>query len=1626
MTHELDPIATTATLSAAYRRYLATVFPLRDPVLARQYADALHARDAMVKGPLLEAQPPFRRGRSLADLVRDRAVSPGFRALAGDALPFERPLYLHQDRAVEKVVGDGRNLVVATGTGSGKTESFLIPILDHLLREQDAGTLARPGVRALLLYPMNALANDQQKRLRHLLAGVPAIRYGRYTGETQETRAKALDVFRAQHPGEPILPNELLSREEMRDSPPHLLLTNYAMLEYLLLRPRDSEFFDGAHGQHWRFLVLDEAHVYDGALGIEMAMLLRRLKDRVAPAAPGRLRCIATSATLGRGRVDFPAVAAFASELFGEPFAFDEADPARQDVVEATREPLPAVDDAASSPPVATYERLHAVLAADPSAGVAELRAALGSLPQPEPGEPPGNDVNAWLAALLQRDARVRRLRDLLAHGPVPLADAADQVCGDAADPAAALTALVALAARAKPDPDSLAVLPARYHFFARALEGTYVCLAPHDNGPDRGRRLFLARHEWCPACETGGQQRRVFELAVCTQCGAEYLVGQIEQGVLGRFLVARNSATAEPPAYYLLGTDLVDDDDEATVTDADDDPHPDAATLCLACGALHDGAGPTTCGCPAAAGLALTEATLKPGQPELHRCLACGIRSNHEIVSRFLTGQDAPVGVLATALYQSLPPAREAALHRRPGQGRKLLVFADSRQDAAFFAPYLDNHYARLLRRRLLVRVLRESADARLGDLRIRDVAGLVLGLAAEAGLFAEEQSRYEREKIVLRWLMLEFLAWDRRNGPEGVGLVAFRPVRPAGWTPPAPLRAAPWGLSDDEAVGVIELLLDTLRRNGVVTFPEGVAPTDEEFAPRARAHYVRGHGSNPKAGVLSWEPTRGTNGRVDLLGRLLERTAPALAPDDRRAEATKLLQGLWRHLSDAAGPWARQLAVETVGGEGAVHRLHYAMWEVVPGDHDSVSWHRCSLCGVLCRLAVRGVCPTTGCRGTLEPFDPAGAEASSNHYRALYQTMACAALSAQEHTAQWTSGEAAKIQDRFIAGEINVLSSSTTFELGVDVGDLQAVLMRNMPPTTANYIQRAGRAGRRTDSAAFVVTFAQRRSHDLTHYRDPNRIVAGKVPPPVIALSNDKIVRRHVHSVALAAFFRWAAVEHQLRFPGKVGKFFAPDAGATGPELLDDFLASRPDAVAAAIQRIVPKELGAELGVADWGWATALLNGGFAAARREVENDVQLFGERIAEATAAQDYRSAERFKRIQATVLDRDLLSFLAAKSVLPKYGFPVDVVELQTRYVPSADANLLDLSRDLRIALSEYAPGSQLVAGGRVWTGGGLNLRPTRQAGGDAKVWDEFAYAVCPVCLRFNQQHLGVAPPPTCAECQSPLSTGFQGLRGVYVKPEFGFVASPDEPKRSGDGRPRRLYSSRVFFADFDSDRDNGGRVDLTPASGRYHATFARGGRLAVVNPGRGGAGFRLCDRCGHGEPAPFPPRRGRGAKREKHRNPRTGRACDGTLRALHLGHTFETDVLAVGLRAPEAADQGARLSVLYALLEGASEALGISRDDLDGVVFGTGAVPQVMIYDNVPGGAGHARRVGEAFDKVLVAALGRVEWCECGPETSCYECLRNFANQPYHDLLARQPAIDVLRRLVPGVDAAAAG
>ena len=308
-----------------YENYLKTSFFFKEPLLRTSFQKALRAEESLLKGPFREPHRGFAKG------LRARALAVEcFPDGAEDLLPalIDRRLYTHQERAIRATHVDANNVVVATGTASGKTESFLYPILFELYRQHLDRKLAEPGVRAMILYPMNALANDQRERLGAICRNLSEAEsrfeptFGQYIGQTPEN---ARDRRRnAAARAEDRLPGELIFRDEMRQSPPHILLTNYSMLEYLLIRPDDSPLFDAGRGAHWQFIVLDEAHQYRGAKGMEMGMLIRRLRQRLRDGGrQGPFRCIATSATITSRQEakDRQAVAEFAAELFGEPFS---------------------------------------------------------------------------------------------------------------------------------------------------------------------------------------------------------------------------------------------------------------------------------------------------------------------------------------------------------------------------------------------------------------------------------------------------------------------------------------------------------------------------------------------------------------------------------------------------------------------------------------------------------------------------------------------------------------------------------------------------------------------------------------------------------------------------------------------------------------------------------------------------------------------------------------------------------------------------------------------------------------------------------------------------------------------------------------------------------------------------------------------------------------------------------------------------------------------------------------------------------------------------------------------------------------------------------------------------------
>lgn len=1603
----LNPLKATEAIVGKYLDYLETTFALNDPNLHSCLQRELRQPGKLSRGPILEATPPFETGASIDDLISEGVLSTEFKELQVPELPTERKLYTHQEAAIRKLVQGKRNVIVATGTGSGKTETFLLPILNHLFRQKELGRL-EPGVRALLLYPMNALANDQLKRMRKLLCNYPDITFGSYTGETEQDEKRAVERFRLMNPNEVRLENELLSREMMKQTPPHILLTNFAMLEYLLLRPDDHVFFDGDYAREWRYIVMDEAHTYSGAKGIEMAMLLRRLKERVVQSKPGVLQCIGTSATLGGDEGDLEAVAKFGEGLFNEMFQWAENNPAQQDVVVGQKKEL-AIAESWGTPSSHLYSKLKEIIESDHEDKLSFLSKSCLELDVPEhivamaKQESRGN-WQRFIYKILAGDDRIINLQRQLEQAPGFIEQLAKNIFSDNEAGIEKLISMVSLANQARLSENDQPLVPARYHLFVRAIEGGFVSLLPE-------KKLYLERRE---KVEAEGKTHPVFEIAICRSCSALYLVGETE--LVGDKMIfkqpgKRFSRDSTKLEYYLFLEDgeIVPDNEDEIIAAPNLKVTGIKYKLCGSCGAIapaNNLAPP--CDCTGKHFVVLKVST-KAGL--IHKCLACGsMNSVGSIIRRFFIGAEAVTSVLGTALYQQIPDELQVRVEKEANcnwdvsnnneelnGNRRLLIFSDSRQDAAYFATYLEASYMQILYRRLLVRTLEKySSKVKKNKWRVADLAHFVKKEIDELNLFPES-SLQQLESEAWKWVMHEFVVNDRNIGLEGLGLLGFAPGLPQGWTPPSEMGKAPWSFSERECTDLLVVLIDTIRKNGAVRFPDIVSPKDPFFAPKNREYYFKGNMSADRR-IRSWCPTndRVINSRLDYLVKIAVRAGFPVTRD----KAEEYLSNLWsKLLVGDNSPWRNHFSSHHESGRyGTVYCLKPEYWELRPTVIDSsVCWYRCNKCKRLTMYNIHNVCPSYRCQGELVKCNPAE-ELKQNHYRNLYSNIYPISMKASEHTAQLTTERAAEIQKLFYDGKVNILSCSTTFELGVDVGELETVYMRNVPPTAANYIQRAGRAGRRTSSSAFVLTFAQRRSHDFTHFNEPLRIIRGEIRPPYIAITNEKIIKRHLYATTLAMFWK----EHPQYFGrGKVKTFFCGDKSAS--EEIREFLAAKPKHLGDALKSIIPKNLWDKIGIDDeWSWTNGLLNsqeGALIKAEEQLLNDIAKLEEIEAEHSQARQHIKAGAIRRTINTLENRYTINFLSQRNVIPKYGFPVDVIELQIHH-HAEEAKGLQLDRDLRIALSEYAPGSQVVAGGKLWTSRYLKKLPDREP-------LKYNYSICDHCGAYYSDLAEKGPLADVCSCGHPIGKN----KGTFITPEFGFLA--DKPSKPTMAKPEKTFSTRKFFSQT-------GRIvqedKLSMGRHRLYLRTGEDGKLAVVN-NAGYRGFRICQTCGYatiydGKPP------------KKHYTP-WGKQCNGKTARLSLGYEFQTDVLQIWFPEYHDSRPGFWYSLLYGLLEGVCSALDIDRQDIDGCLFpynGDPTSPALILCDDVPGGAGHVKRVADNYN--LLAAIKR-SWeitsrCECGgkrADTSCYGCLRSYTNQFCHDELNRGYVMEFFGQLL---------
>ena len=1571
-----DPITASAKIMKYYLRYIETAFFISDKDYFDQFKRKLADESAFSKGPFLEATDSFKAGNSLEQLISDGMVSPLFKSLDQKAMPASRSLYAHQESSI-KCINRGENAVITTGTGSGKTESFLLPILNYLFRQQEKGVLGA-GVRALLIYPMNALANDQMKRLRKLLKGTK-ITFGAYTGETERSQEKALAKYKKLNNNEEPLPNELISRDAIKDSPPNLLITNYAMLEYLMIRPADNSLFGGQYGSTWKFIVLDEAHTYTGATGIEVAMLLKRLKARLDADQP--IQYILTSATLGTSEKDNEAVIDFANRLC----SVDNFK--SSNIIRSERVKLLPPDNKISFPKN-MYTDLNTCIEDYNDAGILYDKAKSYF---PQLGL--SNSISEIVFDLITKDERYYQIKNLLADKAVSVFEIMDNMKLSAYE----IVDFISLVSRGIKN--GIALFDARYHYFIRTLEGAYLTFAPE-------KKLFTEPRKSYNDC-------KVFKFSVCKSCGEIYLSGYSSKDKQG-ITHFSSEYTADPILsrapqieYYILDADKFGVNNIQDEDSIDEGIINSAYTLCGKCGAIWRkfSAGPTIkkCSCGneyCTDVIKVSDKKYLRIQPfsnnvTVKKCICCDTSAqNGNILRDFYMGQAAAASVIGTALYGELPSSK-TIIHTSNTQkpendifgfssmkasqtvsketqqlSKQYLIFSDSRQEAAHFAVYFDITYHNLLRRRIMIEVLKEHSSEYKGGVLPSTLCRHLEAAFSHYGIFDSDR----RKEEALITIMNEMTAEDR-NSLEKLGIISIRYKHSFNDLPV---------FRNGETNTVIQVLADVFRKKCAIKYESITDLSDEDketFQFSTAVQTIAPSKENQSERISSrstWTSDR-ENLCINYMSKLTAKTDSI--PWDK-GKINSFLMLLWENI------FVGSESIETYDNVG--YRMLIDEFVIYSSFSDDLDLHVCSRCGKITDKNADGVCPEFRCNGKLLPFDRH--DLNNNHYFKVYNELDISDLIIKEHTAQLDIETAKKYQDMFVNKEINVLSCSTTFEMGVDVGDLETVFMKNMPPSPANYIQRAGRAGRRTDSAAYALTFCRLSSHDLNFYRYPEKMIKGHILPPSFKITNEKIVQRHMNACCLAEFFRL--------YPDS----FSSVEGFVLSEYYGEFrkfINERQDSLMHILYESIPAELHSKID--KWLNELSSENGNLYDAYVQTINDIdqlEKYSDELKKSGTPQELRMAANVQNAINTIKDTDILSFLSRKSILPKYGFPVDSVELFTSPASYSFQNTskLRLSRDLAIAIAEYAPDSEVIADGKLYKSRYIKMPPKKN---HALIEKSFAICTNPECGCVNTALSRTDLQYQCKICGSDVE-----LMGNYIVPQYGFV-SELRSKKATMKKPDRTYRGDVHYignSSGDTEEFKIGEITVT-------VTKTKDDELLIMNR----TPFHMCKSCG------FTVRNNGGLnelsqyKKEQHRSSE-GRVCINKLfDKVYLGHELKTDVAIISISKPFQSDQA--LSVLYALLEGVSSYYSIERKDISGCLYYSrigGKLHTVFVlYDTVPGGAGHVSRITNGGDNELLAVLKEaykvVDECNCGGEEgngACYSCLCNYENQRVHDRLNR--------------------
>ncbi|MFA6977015.1 MAG: Zn-binding domain-containing protein, partial [Mesotoga sp.] len=1320
----------------------------------------------------------------------------------------------------------------------------------------------------------------------------PEITFGSFTGETKEI--KNADGYERRHGRKPCA-NEVYLREDMRNAPPHILITNYAMLEHILIKPENAvEIFRQENADLWKYIVLDEAHTYGGAKGCEVSMLLGRVK---ATLQNDKIRFILTSATLGNGPESNRDVAVFANKLTGSR-EIDESD-----IIRAQIEDVVKPSNLRDVPAQYYKDILEGGFNSE------SIRVGMDSEVK---------DDFIVLGDVILSDNRLWKIRDSL-KGGVKTIDAVSQETSISVNE---IVDFINVASKSK-DRNGRKLFDARYHTFIRSMDGIYVSLAPSS-------KIFFYPLETYRD-ERFSHDFVCYPLSVCYNCNAIFLPGR----EVGNKLVQITGDSVKDEfgdvndSLYMLCEE----------NEVDDLKREEFFNLCSKCGTLSPLFGSNSCECGREY-LSIVRKVVEDGKTKLCSCPRCSqVNNKFGIVRDFYLGSEAASSVLGSAIFNAIPtPEKES------GKVKQLLMFSDSRKSASYAAVNLDKTHENLLLHRAIYEVFTNKRDKFSKGMHFEEYVDRITSILDDIDFGGPESDSYDRRKSANFALVKEAISCKSNKSFEHNGLFRFRIDKEGTFG----------NLTEEETKALYNVMAREVRSKGAV-WSDLLSYNDlkEIFLGSGPILKDTSDRVSPYESVLKTkrfsEYLKKVVGEEDEL-RLIDEFFRTLRPDKKgyRLDLSSLL-------------------IEEAGG-----------------------YYICSDCGKRSPFSVKSICPY--CLGTLEWID-SDFDTLDDHYLRQYREMPLVPFNVREHTAQLSKDQLSKYQNGFVNQDINALSCSTTFEMGVNIGSLSTVFLRNVPPAPSNYIQRAGRAGRSVSSSAYVLTFCKNTSHDSHYFTVPEAMISGEVKTPIVNVDNPKIAIRHIFASALSFFWKEKGAA-----PWHVKDFLQY-------EYLDEFenyLRNEPQDLKEYLNTFLSEKVrnysgdDVKIDVDNFGWVDTLFGdeGRMRLVTDERRGDLSSLYMQEEEAATKRDSTSMGRISRTIKTLNEEDTISFLSRGNIIPKYGFPVDTVYLE--HVSPFKDSKLDLQRDLSVAITEYAPGCQVVAGGNMITSEYVKVVKGRE-------WDRFAFATCPECNTVSMERIiDKDNSPETIECRTCGVEEVPVNNNTFIVPKFGFQYRKMD--KATINKPRRSRGKRFEY----KGSDEGSPRDISLGDLKGKIVHNEGDELIALSYDR----YYICEECGFGS----------SIRKKEHNLPREGDfKCKGRQRMHHLGHVFRTDVTILRFEGQEGMSKSNHLSVLYALIEGLCTLLDIERSEVSGCLRSNiGNTFDYVLFDNTPGGAGYVKELTEQnLPDLIDKTIELLEACECGGEegdASCYGCLRNYSNQQHHEELKRGDALAYLRKL----------